>query len=214
MQVRTTGLARLDDAIRGFSAARTQVLASTSAIVAGATALDAADEACATGRTSTAQAARPAARAAGGKVRTALAALPLRIRTYDKAARELAAASAAATSLAAAQRAAVTAVVTEGRSEYAAADAFRVAGASAWPAYESLNADQSLWLDRALAGWYRSADEAAGAYTVLRTDKNAALERARTLLQRVDAARRPVSERERTALAQADAALAPLRSAR
>jgi hypothetical protein len=38
------------------------------------------------------------------------------------------------------------------------------------------------------------------------------LETARTLLQRVDAARRPVSERERAAVASADAALASLRS--
>ncbi|MCA1710877.1 MAG: hypothetical protein LC789_04220 [Actinobacteria bacterium] len=146
-------------------------------------------------------------------MRTALAALPLRVKAYDEAAGELAAATAAVTSLDDRQRSAVTAVVTEGRKESAAANAFRVAGASAWPPYDALNADQSLWLERALAGWYRGKEEAAAAYAVLRTDKGAALERARTLLQRVDAARRPVSERERAALAQADAALAPLRTA-
>ena len=210
--MRNTGLARLDAAITGFNTARAQVLASTGAIVSGAKALDAADAACATGSRDRAQAARPAARAAGGKVRTAVAALPLRVRTYTRAADELAAATKAATSLTDEQRRVLDEVVAGGRAESAAADAFRVAGASAWPAYQTLNANQSTWLDRASAGWYRDRQEAADAYLVLRSDNSAALERARTLLQRVDTARRPISERVRTAVAEADAALASLRS--
>jgi hypothetical protein len=212
VQLRTTGLARLDAAITAFSAARAQVLAATGAIVQGAVALDKADVACATGSAARAEAARRPARAARGKVRTALAGLPRRMTSYDKAANELAAAAKAATSLNPAQREAVTAVVTGAREESAAADAFRVAGATAWPAYEKLDADQSLWLDRASGGWYRTTSEAAGAYRVLRTDKEPALARARALLERVDAARRPISERERAALSRADVALAPLRS--
>ena len=212
MQLRATGLGRLDAAIGGFNAARTQVLTSTAAVVAGAMALDKADDACATGSASRAAAVRPPARAAGGKVRTAVAALPLLLRAYGRAADELAAAAKAATSLDAGQRAAIDAVVTGGRAEAAAADAFRVAGRTAWPAYDQLNDQQSLWLDRASSGWYRDRQEAANAYAVLLTDLRPALDRARTLLQRVDAARRPISERERGALARADTALATLRS--
>ena len=196
----------------GFDTARKQVLASTGAIVAGATALDAADDACASGSRTKALAARPPARAAGGKVRTALAGLPLRVKAYTTAAAELAAATKAATSLDDPQRAAMDEVVAGGRAEAMAADAFRVAGKTAWPSYDVLNDVQSLWLDRVLAGWYRDQQEAANAYAVLGADNRPKLERARTLLQRVDAARRPVSERERAALARADTALAPLRS--
>jgi hypothetical protein len=63
-----------------------------------------------------------------------------------------------------------------------------------------------------LGGWYRDIQEAAGAYAVLVRDDRPGLEQARTLLERVDTARRPVSDAERTALAAANAALAPLRS--
>lgn len=212
VQARATGLARLDAAIAAFNTARAAALNATGVIIAGATALDAADEACASGSRARASSARPAARAAGGKVRTALAALPLRVKAYDRATAELSAAATAASSLSADQRAAVTSVVDGGRRESAAADAFRVAGASAWPAYEEQNRVQSRWLDRALAGWYRTDQEAADAYSVLSDDNRVALDRARTLLQRVDAARRPISERERLALKRADAALASLRS--
>jgi hypothetical protein len=212
VQVRGTGLARLDAAIATFNTARAQALNATGVIVAGATALDAADEACATGSRTRAAAARPAARAAGGKVRTALAALPMRVKAYDRAATDLAAAAKAATSLTDEQRAAITAVVDGGRRESAAADAFRVAGATAWPAYEEQDRVQSRWLDRAQGGWYRTEQEAADAYSVLSDDNRPALDRARTLLQRVDAARRPISEAERLALKRADAALATLRS--
>ena len=188
------------------------MLASTAVIVKGAMALDAADAAAESGSRSRTAAARPAARAAGGKVRTALAGLPLRVKAYQRAADELAAAAKAAPSLDDAQRTAIADVVAGGRAEAAAADAFRVAGRTAWPAYEALNDQQSLWLDRASSGWYRDQQEAANAYTVLGEDNRAALARARTLLQRVDAARRPISERERGALARADSALASLRS--
>lgn len=211
MQLRTTGLARLDAAIRGFDTAREQALAPTAAIVAAATALDAADAACAVGVRGDALEARAPARAALPKAKTALAVLPLRLKAYGSSLSELAAAAKAATSLNEEQRSAVQAVVTGGQAEAAAADAFRVAGKTALPAYLELDRAQSTWLDRSLAGWYRNSTEAANAYDVLIGDQRAALQQARTLLRRVDAARRPISERERAALAAADAALAPLR---
>jgi hypothetical protein len=75
-----------------------------------------------------------------------------------------------------------------------------------------LDATQSFWLDQRLSGNYRNVEDAANGYAVLTRDDRPGLEQARTLLERVDTARRPVSERVRDALAAADQALAPLRS--
>ena len=209
---RDTGLSRLGTAITSFDTARAQVLRTTGDVVAAALALDAADDACAAGAITAASAARAKARAATPKARMALSVLPVRLAGYQRALSTLAAAEKSATRLTAEQRAALDAVVTGGRAESAASDAFRVAGKTAWPAYTNLDASQSTWLDRRLAGWYRDPPEAAAAYAVLVRDDRPALEQARTLLQRVDAARRPVSDRERAALATADQALASLRS--
>jgi hypothetical protein len=209
---RDSGLHRLDLAITAFGQARAKVLAATGDVIAAALALDAADEACTAGTTNAASAARTKARAALPKAQTALSGLPARLTAYQRALGSLAAATTAATSLTAGQRVAVRAVVDGGTAETRASDAFRVAGKTAWPAYVRLDAAQSLWLDRRLGGWYRNVEEAAGAYAVLVDADRPALARARTLLERVDTARRPVSERERAALATADRALAPLRS--
>jgi hypothetical protein len=138
--------------------------------------------------------------------------LPARLTAYQRALSALAAAEKQATSLTGPQRTALDAVIAGGQAENRAADAFRVAGKTAWPAYQQLDAAQSLWLDRRLGGWYRNVEEAAGGYAVLTRDDRPALERARTLLERVDTARRPISDRERQALAAADAALSSLRS--
>jgi hypothetical protein len=209
---RDTGLGRLGTAIAAFDRARAQVLGDTGNVIAAAVALDAADAACAAGTTTAASAARAKARAATPKVPTSLGALPGRLAAYQQALAALAAAEKAATSLSVEQRSALDAVVTGGRAEARASDAFRVAGKTAWPAYLTLDAAQSLWLDRRLGGWYQSVEQAADAYAVLVRDDRPGLERARTLLERVDTARRPVSDRVRLALAAADAALEPLRS--
>ncbi|MCU1589433.1 MAG: hypothetical protein JWP11_689 [Frankiales bacterium] len=209
---RDTGLHRLDIAITAFDSARSKVLAATGDVISAAVALDSADDACAAGTTKAASTARAAARAAFPKGRAALSALPGRLAAYQRSLSSLAAAEKAATRLTAEQRVALDAVVAGGRAENRASDAFRVAGKSAWPAYVKLDAAQSLWLDRRLGGWYRDTAEAAGAYAVLVGDDRPALDRARTLLERVDTARRPIGDRERKALATADAALAPLRS--
>ncbi|MDT7570837.1 MAG: hypothetical protein QOE05_1011 [Actinomycetota bacterium] len=209
---RDTGLRGLGTAIKTFGVARKSVLTATGDVIAAALALDAADEACAAGTTNAASAARTKARAAKPKAEKSLAALPAKLSAYQKALSSLAAAEKAATSLDTDQRAALDEVVAAGRAEAHAADAFRVAGKTAWPAYVKLDGAQSVWLDRRLAGYYRSAQEAADGYAVLTRDDRPALDLARTLLERVDTARRPVSERERAALAAADAALAPLRS--
>jgi hypothetical protein len=209
---RPSGLTALGQAITAFDAARAVVLRTSEDVIVAALALDAADEACAAGATQTATAARSRVRVAVPKARIALAALPSRLTTYARALSTLQAARAAAAGLSAEQRSALDAVVAGGRAEAAATDAFRVAGKTAWPAYADLDAAESTWLDRRLAGWYRDQKEAAAAYAVLVRDGRPALLRARTLLQRVDAARRPMSDRERRAVLAADAALQPLRS--
>lgn len=209
---RDTGLHRLDIAITAFDKARAQVLSATSAIITGAVVLDNADDACSTGVTQTAKDARDRARAAVPKTQSALSVLPARLTAYQRALSSLAAAEKAATRLTPGQRSALDAVVAGARAETHASDAFRVAGKTAWPAYVKLDAAQSLWLDRRVSGWYRDQQEAAGGYDVLVRDDRPALDQARTLLERVDTARRPISDRERKALADADAALASLRS--
>lgn len=206
-----TGLSRLDSAIGAFGTARAQVLRETGNVIAAAIAVDAADDACAAGATNAATAARATVRTATPRARLALSVLPARNATYSHALDSLAAAERAATSLNADQRAKVDAVVAGGRDEKAAADAFRVAGSSALPAYAQLDATQSTWLDHRIAGWFRTQQEAADAYVVMRQEGLPALQRARTRLERVDATRRLVSERERAAVAAADTALASLR---
>ena len=209
---RDTGLRGLSTAITTFGVARKAVLTATGAVVSAAIALDAADEACAAGTTNAAAAARTKARAAKPVAEAAIRALPAKLTAYQKALSSLAAAQKRATSLNSEQRAAIDAVVSGGRAEARASDAFRVAAKTAWPAYVRLDATQSFWLDQRLSGNYRNVEDAANGYAVLTRDDRPALERARTLLERVDTARRPVSDRERVALAAADAALAPLRS--
>jgi hypothetical protein len=209
---RDTGLRRLDASITAFDRARTGALNAGAQVISGAIALDAADDACATGVTAAASSARAKARGTTPKARAALSAMPAKLAAYTRAMSALAAAEKQATSLTPTQRTALDAVVAGGRAENRAADAFRVAGKTAWPAYEKLDAAESLWLDRRVSGWYRDVQEAAGAYAVLVGDDRPALEQARTLLERVDTARRPVSDRERQALAAADSALASLRS--
>lgn len=212
VQVRDTGLTRLSAAISTFDRARTAVLTRSGDLIAAAVALDEADAACAAGTIGAARTARAKARAALPKAHAALRDLPQRLSAYGTALSRLAAAQKAATSLSADQRAALDEVVRGGRAENDATNAFRVAAVTAWPAYDALSAEQSTWLDRRVAGWYRTPQEAADAYAVMVRDGRPALERARTLLQRVDTARQPVTERERTALATAAAALAVLRT--
>ncbi len=208
----STGLARLDAAIVGFDAARTRALAQAGAPVTAARALDDADAAAAQADQGVAAQARRRSRVAVPAARAALAGLAATLRGYRAGAVELAAAARAASSLDDIQRAALNEVVQAAEAESDAIDAFRVAGQSAWPAYASLDEAQGVWLTRAGAGWYRDATESANAYAVLVQDQRLALEQARTLLRRVDVARRPASARVQTSLRAATAALASLRS--
>jgi len=87
----------------------------------------------------------------------------------------------------------------------------RTAAAAALPVYAASDVAQRRWLERAGAGWYRDAAEAAAAYAVLARPRQASLDRARTTLRAADEARRAATDRQRAALSAADDALAPLR---
>ena len=200
--------ARLDAAVAAVNATRTAALASADRLVEAATALDGADEACATGQRELAAEARRTARNAVTPVAEALATLPQQVEAYGAALDEL---TAAAEPLDDAQRSALAEATSAGQAETQALLAFGRAAAGLWPSYADLDALQSTWLDRASAGWFRTQREAAAAYVVLRKPGLPELEAARSALARADAARRPATDRMRQALAGADRALDGLR---
>ena len=202
-------LTSLDQAVELVNAARRAALLVPDAVTEGATALDGADEACATGQAALARQARARARDAVPAATRALSALPQQLSAYRTA---LAALTPAAAALEADQQAALAAVRAAGEAEAAALEAFGTATEVLWPAYAALDEVQSTWLDRRTAGWYRSQREAADAYVVLRKPGLAALEQARADLAAADATRRPPTERMRSALTAADAALDGLRA--
>ena len=202
-------LTALDEAVSLVNASRRAALLVPDAVIEGATALDGADEACATGQAALSRQARARARTAVPAADRARSALPQQLSAYRAA---LAALGPAADPLEPDQQAALDAVRTAGVAEAMALEAFGKAAAGVWPAYAEVDRAQSLWLDRRSAGWYRSQREAADAYVVLRKPGLAALERARATLARADAARRPPTERMRSALTAADTALEELRT--
>jgi hypothetical protein len=202
-------LSALDAAVADVDAKRGALLAAPEVVVAAATALDAADEACATGDRELAGRARRDARAEVGRVDAALGGYAGQLAAYRGA---LEALGPAAGPLEPRQRGALAALAAVGEQEAAALSVFGEAARAAWPAYAALRQVQSTWLDRASAGWYRSRSEAAGGYAVLRGPAADRLGPARQALAQADAARRPLTERMRSALAEANAALAGLRT--
>jgi hypothetical protein len=202
-------LARLDAAVAAVNTTRAAALAAPATVTDAATALDGADEACATGQRELASESRSTARAAVEPVAAGIAALPGQVDAYRTALDEL---TAAAASLDGPQQAALAEAATAGAAEAAALAGFGVAAARLWPSYAALDDVQSTWLDRASAGWFRDQREAANAYVVLRKPVLPALEQARGQLARADADRRPATDRMRAALAAADRELAELRA--
>lgn len=205
----TDGFARLDAATSGFDTSRKAAVASADSVVAAAVALDAADEVAGRGARSAAKPLRVKARAAVPPARAGLGALGAHLRAYSAAVAELRAAAEQA-DLDDGQRRAVLAVADAGAAEAAVLETFRIVASRSWPAYAELDRDESTWLDRATAGWYRNEKESAGAYVVLTSSNRAALEGARTALADADAARGVVRDRLREAQTRAKAVLAPL----
>lgn len=201
-------LRRIDAAVAATNGSRAALLDAAGAVPAAATALDAADEACATGTIPLAAATRRTARAAAADVPASLAALRKQVLVYRSALQDL---QAAAGPLEDGQRDVLVQVGRAGEAEAAALAVFGESAGRAWPAYAALSQTQAAWLERAQAGWYRSTSEAAGAYVVLRRPRLAELAQARSLLQAADAARRPATEAMRRQLREADAALDALR---
>jgi hypothetical protein len=205
------GVAALDAALPPFSAARARLASLSTTVTAGATALDAADTACATGKAAAAGSARKKAAAPVRAVPAALRDLPPAVSAYRKALDALSAADSGA-DVDSDQHRALREVVARGRAEADAYDAFRAASERAWPRYRTLDAEQAAWFARASAGWYRTTRESADAYTVYVADDRAALVAARSALARADTAVTAAGQGEREAMTAADRALAPLRA--
>ena len=87
-----------------------------------------------------------------------------------------------------------------------------MAASSALESYRGLDEAQAAWVQRAGSGWYRTSDEAAGAYAVFVGPGRAALQQARDGLRDADATRREATARQQQALTAADTALQILRA--
>lgn len=203
-------LVGLDSAVAEINRTRSDLLKGAAAVTAAATALDAADEASASGARDRARTARATVRSSVPAAEAAIAAGQQRAADYRAALQAL---QQARSALPPDVMQALAAVSAAGEAEAAALEDFGASARRAWPAYAALDDVQARWLERVGAGWYRSEDEAADAYAVLVRPQREALIAARKTLRRADEARRPATERLRQALASADAELEPLRAA-
>lgn len=193
-----------------MAADRTAVLGSLDAVQRAATALDAADAACATGDGIAARRVHRAAEPLVGPAAAAVRDLPGRLATYRASLTSLGAASVAVTGTA---RQALLRVVTTGGDEATAVQRFRDVAAGVWPQYAALDADETTWITRAVTPWYRTQREGADAYVVLVEDARPALNAARARLgAAVTAVHGPIAA-QAAVLTAADAALAAVRAA-
>ena len=203
-------LDRLDAVVRAVAADRRAVLDTVAAVESAASALDATDAVCLTGRGVAARTehrkAAPLAARAAARMRVLTGALA----AYRASLVSLAAASVAVSG---APRAALARAVTTGRQEIAAVTAFGKAVAGVWPQFVELDSLESTWITRAVTPWYRSEKEARDAYIVLVEDQRPALNAARGRLgEAVTALQGRVAAQTR-ALADADRALTGTRDA-
>lgn len=203
------GAAALDRAIDGLNAARSAVVSDASAVIAAARSLDAGDRAGAAGDRAEMQRLRAQIDPRQAAARTAIRRLAARLEAYSASLDALDEASEAPV-LDSTQRRAVTEVVRLGRLEHRALATFTRVTTGVWPSYLALYEDGSLWHTRSRAGWYRDTQEAANAYAVFVSDDRAALDRARRLLQQVDAERARAVAATATAIAAARTALVDL----
>ncbi len=170
---------RLDAAVAGLSAARRPLLAAVDAVQSAATALDAVDAACAMGNADSASRAYSAARPKVAAARKAMAELPTGVSSYAQALSTLGAELDAGSREV---RAALVAVVRDGKAEAAALGSFHTSAGLLWPAYDLLASQEQTWITRATAPWYRSASEGASAYAVLTSAARGRLSDARQSL--------------------------------
>lgn len=203
-------LAPLDAAVRAISQARATLIRDISAVQAAASALDTADDVCATGKGTAARTAHRTAEPVVAAAQGSLKRLPADVTSYAAALGRLDAVAGTAPSA----REALVQAVGAGREEAAAAGRFQTAAATAWPRYARLDRDESTWITRAVTPWYRSATEGANAYAVLVGSTRPALETARTSLATASEQAVQASTATSTALAAADQALSGLRTAR
>lgn len=194
--------ADLDAAVEGLNTSRGALLADAAVVGAAAGALDAADEAAATGVLATTRAQVAAvpsgAASAAGRLRDDVAAYARALATLEQVA--------ASAGVPPAARDALRAVTTQGAAEAAAGGTFAAAGAQ-WQAYGDLDAALRTWLTRRTAGWYRSEAEAAAAYAVLTGPVRPRLDALRPQVAAADEAQATASRAAATALRDAAAVL-------
>lgn len=201
-------LDRLDTAVRAVGSSRAAALGAVMAVQAGATALDATDQACTTGR---GVAARTAYRQGAPRVARARAGLQDLSRLVASYRAALTSLAASRTAVSGRPRTALADAVRDGRAEADALERFRAATARLWPQYDALDGHASLWITRATASWYRTAREGAAAYAVLVTDTRRFLAAARTQLGAAAHALAAPSAAQTATLAAADTALGAVR---
>jgi hypothetical protein len=201
-------LDRLDGAVRAVSADRKAALSAVDAVQAGATALDATDQVCTTGRGVAARTQHDKAGPLAHEAGVAISQLPSLLAAYRSSLTSLGSASVAVTGDA---RSALLRVVTVGQAEARALAMFRSVARGAWPQYNALDAAEDTWITRAVTPWYRSDKEAADAYAVLVEDQRSALNAARRQLGTAATfVRAPIAAQSAT-LAAADQSLATVR---
>ena len=204
-------LDRLDLAVRGLSTARNAALDAAESVQAGASALDATDAVCATGKGVAARTSYRAGAPAVRRARTAVKDLPGLVRSYRGA---LAALAGTRTAVSGRARAALDAVGRDGAAEADALAQFGTSAAQVWPRYDALDAQEALWIKRAVTPWYRSTQEGANAYAVLVGDDRKALVAARTALGSAAQQLSVPTATQSDTLAAADRALATVRDGR
>lgn len=210
----TGSLAALDRAVGEADRARTALLEVPAAALPVVSAYDDADDAAARGERASARAAEARASAGAAAATPPLDAAAERASAYRDALRELEAQSRTAPGLSAEQRRALADVASGGDAEAAAVEAEAAALLEGWPSYRALGEALRTWLQRAGAGWYRTAGEAANGYAVLVQQLRPGLDRAREQLAVTDEQRRAAVEQQDVRLDVADRALEPLRAPR
>jgi hypothetical protein len=174
-------MTRLDSAISVVATARSALLSATDAIESTATQLDATDALCAAGKGRAARTSYEKALPVLRLARQGLGRFGQLVTTYSRSLDGLRDASRSSL-VRAAERGALDAAVRDGRTEAAAFEGFRGSLSALWPAYGRLSGQEDTWTTHAVAGWYRSAQEAAAAYDVLVRPSRTELQAARSRL--------------------------------
>lgn len=201
----TPPLDRLSAAITGVGTARSAVLNAVQAVERGASALDATDAVCATGRGVAARTSYRKGSETYAEAKVALRDLAGMVSNYRAS---LSALDRSRVAVKGAASAALVQVVRDGQTEATAVGEFEAAVTAAWPQYAALEGQEALWIKRAVTPWYRTDQEGSDAYAVLVTPFRHFLEVARTRFLNAEQALQTPTSVQAATLDAADRALA------